>query len=132
MAAPMIPANNRLPIPYPSSLAIISPIPKTVLTLRRIELAVDRLAILPGPLPERLAGLCATLGALSASDFPTLRLGTQWEGIRAALFLFDTGQAPSSDDTASEIARALLDLRAELRTLVKQWVELGDWPTDTS
>ena len=131
MAAPMIPANNRLPIPYPSSLAIIPPIPKTVLTLRRIELAVDRLAILPGPLHERLAGLCATLGALSASDFPTLRLGTQWEAIRAALFLFDTGQAPS-DDTASEIARAFLDLRAELRTLVRYWVELGDWPTDKS
>ena len=107
-------------------MALISPTHKTVLTWRRIELATDRLAILPGPLHERLAGLRFTLKVLSASDFPTSSLGTQWEAIWAALLHLDTEEAPLLEGRAVEIACDLLDLRAALRKWVTRGVESAD------
>ena len=98
------------------------------MTWRRIELATDRLAVMPGPLHERLAGLFATLQVLSASDFPTPELGMQWEAIRAAFFQFDIGPACFSADQAAEVAYALLDLRAEIRRWVIREVELPESP----
>jgi hypothetical protein len=98
------------------------------LTWRRIELATDRLAILPGPLHERLVGLHATLGVLSAADFPTTALGSQWEAIRADLLQLDTRHMRCPADKASDIACALLDLRAELRRWVACESDVSRWP----
>lgn len=109
-------------------MAFIQLIPRAILTWRRIELATDRLAILPGTLDERLVGLHATLKVLSAADFPTTALGSQWEAIRADLLQLDTRQMPCSEDKASDIACALLDLRAELRRWVACESDVSAWP----
>ena len=109
-------------------MALIRLTPRAILTWRRIELAADRLAILPGALQERLVGLHATLKVLSAADFPTTALGAQWEAIRADLMQLDARQMPCPADKASEIACALLDLRAELRRWVACESDVAAWP----
>ena len=83
----------------------------------KLELAVERLAVRPGPLPERLADLRLTLIAISPSHFPTNDLAREWAAIESALP--DVKSAASiPEQTACGIACALLDLRTRLR----QWI----------
>jgi hypothetical protein len=84
---------------------------------QQLELLADKLAVRPGPLPERLADIRYALFAISPGDFPTNDLAREWAAIQAAMTTVDEA-ASNSEQAACEIACALLDFRTRLR----EWV----------